>query len=511
MTAKPLQGEKRIVLPTHWVEPGTLPSAVAAFVMEQCPRAWLVGGAVRDRLLGRPIHDLDLLVEDGAASLARAVADRFGGAFCLLDAGRDYGRALLSTADGALLTVDVARLRGDSLEADLRARDFTVNAMAAPLTASGDGPLIDPTGGWEDLRAGWLRLTSPQALRADPVRLLRAPRLAGDLGLRLAPETIQAIRAAAPLLILASPERVRDELWRMLGASGCARATRLLHALDLLPHVLPELSALSGITQSEPHHVDVFEHTLQAMHATDRFLEVVLGQDPPRDVVEGLMWDALRPYAEPLRAHLSQPLSAGRAREGWARWLALTHDWGKAATRTVDPDGRVRFIGHERVSAGLIEGRLDWLRFSRVEVRHLSGMARRHMRPFALTLGDHEPSARAVYRFFRDVGDAGPELLLFGLADQRATYGPRLALDAWRAQCARTAWLLRDGLARRATYIAPAPLLDGHLLMAELGIPPGPTVGRLLEAVREAQAAGEVSDRAQALDLARRLLQEQLS
>lgn len=500
--------EKRIALPACWLDPESLPGVVAAFVIEQRPRAWLVGGAVRDRLLGRPIHDLDLLVEEEAVPLARAVADRFGGAFCLLDAGRDYGRALLSAADGALLTVDVARLRGDSLEADLRARDFTVNAMAAPLTASGSGPLIDPTGGWEDLRAGWLRLTSPQALRADPVRLLRAPRLAGELNLRLAPATIQAIRAAAMLLVLASPERVRDELWRMAGAPGCARAARLLHALDLLPHVLPELSALSGITQSEPHHADVFEHTLQAMHAVDRFLQVVLGQDPPRDVVEGLMWDALRPYAEPLRIHLSQPLSASRAREGWARWLALTHDWGKAATRTVDPDGRVRFIGHERVSAALIEMRLEWLRFSRVEVRHLSEMARHHMRSFALTLGDAEPSARAVYRFFRDTGDAGPDLLLFGLADQRATYGPRLALDAWRAQCVRTAWLLHEWFERRAGHAPPAPVLDGHLLMAELGIPPGPTVGRLLEAVREAQAAGEVHNREQALDLARRLLRE---
>ncbi len=508
MTAKLLQGEKRIVLPTRWLDPESLPGVVAAFVVEQRPRAWLVGGAVRDRLLGRPIHDLDLLVEEGAVPLARAIADRFGGAFCLLDAGRDYGRALLSTADGALLTVDVARLRGDSLEADLRSRDFTVNAMAAPLTASGDGPLSDPTGGCEDLRAGWLRLASPQALRADPVRLLRAPRLAGDLGLRLAPETIQAIRAAASLLVLASPERVRDELWRMIGAPGCARAARLLQALDLLPHVLPELSALWGVTQSEPHHADVFEHTLQAMHATDRFLQVILGQDPPREVVEGLMWDALRPYAEPLRTHLGQPLSAGRAREGWARWLALTHDWGKAATRAVDPDGRVRFIGHERVSAELIQERLDWLRFSRVEIRHLSEMARHHMRSLALTLGDREPSARAVYRFFRDVDDAIPDLLLFGLADQRAIYGPRLALDAWRAQCARAAWLLREWFERRAARVAP--LLDGRLLMAELGIPPGPTVGRLLEAVREAQAAGEVHDREQALELARRLLRESL-
>jgi poly(A) polymerase len=510
MTAKRPGGERAIALPTRWLDPESLPDVVAAFAVEQRPRVWLVGGAVRDRLLGRPIHDLDLLVEEEAVPLARAIADRFGGAFCLLDAGRDYGRALLSTVDGAFLTVDVARLRGESLEADLRARDFTVNAMAVPLTAAGDGPLIDPTGGWEDLRAGWLRLTSPQALHADPVRLLRAPRLAGELSLRLTPETIQAIRAAAMLLVLASPERVRDELWRMVGVPGCARAARLLHALDLLPHVLPELSALAGVTQSEPHHADVFEHTLQAMHAIDRFLQVVLGQDPPRDVVEGLMWDALHPYADPLRAHLGQALSAGRAREGWLRWLALTHDWGKATTRAVDADGRVRFIGHERVSAELIEMRLDWLRFSRIEIRHLSEMARHHMRSFALTLGDAEPSARAVYRFFRDAADAGPDLLLFGLADQRATYGPRLALDAWRAQCARTARLLNEWCERRDARITPAPLLNGRQLMAELGIPPGPTVGRLLEAVREAQAAGEVHDRDQALDLARLLLHELL-
>ncbi len=508
---------KRVELPKRWVNPDTLAYEVLAFVTRQRQPVWLVGGAVRDRLLRRETHDLDLVVPTDAAALARQVADHFNGDFYLLDRRRDFGRALLpaslAATDGLTaagrssqpLIVDVVRLQGPQLEDDLRARDFTVNAMAVQLNAGATGELVDPLGGLEDLKQGVLRLASEHALEADPVRLLRAPRLAGELGLRLSPELIRAVREAAPLLAFGSAERVRDELWRMIGQPGCARAVRVLHHLQLLAVVLPEMTALVNLQQSPPHRWDVFEHTIQTMQATDRLLMLVLGKGRPQDVPESLMWEQLVRYVEPLQAHLSQEVSSGHTRAGWLCWLAMAHDWGKALTRTVEADGRVRFLNHERQGARLVEDRLFMLRFSREETRYLSAMVRLHMRPFALLREGQEPSRRAVYRFFRDAGAMGVELLLCSLADHRATYGADLDLVEWRERLGRVARMLAAWFERREEAVAPEPLLDGHILISELGIAPGPEVGRLLDAVYEAQVAGEVQNRAQALELARRL------
>jgi tRNA nucleotidyltransferase/poly(A) polymerase len=525
---------RQVVLPKQWADSGTLAHEVLTFVARQRGEVWLVGGAVRDRLLRRETHDLDLVVPTDATNLARQIADHFNGAFHWLDRRRDYGRALLpDVVTSQPLVIDVSRLYDQQLEDDLRARDFTVNAMAVRLNSEGPGELVDPLGGLEDLRQGVLRLASDHALEADPIRLLRAPRLAGELELRIAPEAVQRIRESAGLLTKTSAERIRDELWRMLGQPGCARAARVLHHLELLAIALPEMEALVGLQQSAPHRWDAFEHTVQTMQATDRLLALVTGRvlrpsdrrplvGLPQDVAESLMGEQLARYAEPLCAHLDRPISSDHSRAGWLRWLALTHDWGKAVTRTVEPDGRVRFLDHDREGARLASERLFALRFSRDEIRHLSQMVRHHMRPLFLTrsagtstrdeqsspYGPQKATGRAVYHFFRDVGDAGLDLLLFGLADHRATYGPDLDQDGWRGQVERTVALLADWFERRTERVAPPSLLDGHTLTEELGIPPGPEVGRLLEAVREAQAAGQVRDRAQALALVRRLCDE---
>ncbi len=496
--------------PARWADPGTLAHEVLVFVAGRRRQVWLVGGAVRDRLLRRETKDLDLVVRADAIPLAKQVADRFDGAFYPLDPERDYGRAVLNDPGSSRpLIVDVAALQGETLEEDLRGRDFTINAMAVRLDVDGSGELIDPVGGINDLRHGVLRLVSEQALAADPIRLLRAPRLAGELRLRITAETIRAIRETAPRLAEASAERVRDELWRMIGHPGCARAARVLWRLDLLGVVLPEMTALLGMTQSAPHHWDVFEHTVQTMQAMDRILALILGRGRPQDVADALLWEQLARYALALRDHLRHPVSRGRIRAGWLRWLAMTHDWGKAVTRTEEPDGRIRFLGHDREGARLARERLLALRFSQEEVRRLSRMVRYHMRPLFLTRPGREVTGRAIYRFFRDAGDAGVDLLLFSLADHRATFGPDLDKEEWQGQVSRTMALLEEWFERRSERISPPPLLDGHALIEELNLQPGPLVGRLLEAIREAQAAGEVRDRSEALALARRLYEEE--
>ncbi|MCC7354125.1 MAG: HD domain-containing protein [Anaerolineae bacterium] len=493
--------------PIAWeriIPPGSLAEKVCALVAVQDVRAWLVGGYVRDRLLGRASHDLDFVVPAGGLALARRVADRFGGAFYALDEERDTGRAILSDEDGHAVVVDVARWRSGDLSADLAARDFTVNALAYDIV--GHGGLTDATGGLADLEAGVLRAPVPTAFRADPIRLLRAARLEAQLGFVVEPGTLIWLRKDAPLIAWVAAERVRDELVRLLALPGAARQLARLDELNLLPIVFPELARCRGVVQSEPHYLDVYGHTLQTVFHTESLLQALnllpaAGPEMAASPLSALP-SALAPFAERLQSHLAVETSAGRNRAQMLLWAALCHDWGKPLTRTVDDEARVHFLTHDEKGAEIAVARLRSLVFSTDEVRLVSEIVRHHMRPSLLARED-VLTRRAIYRFFRDTGDVGPETLLLSLADRLGTYGPHLNRDAWEGRLGFVARMLA-AYYEHPEVVAPPLLVSGDDLMFALGLVPGPLVGQLLAQVREAQAAGEVTTRDEVLAFARR-------
>src|SRR5207248_1383329 len=278
------------------------PAAAALLrVLGAPPGAALVGGAVRDTVLGRVVADVDVAVPSGALDLARRCAERLAGTCVVLDAERGAARVV---TDGGL-TLDLTDFRAPSLEGDLAARDFTVDALAvplAPLLAEGRAAIVDPTGGLADLKARRLRPAGAGVLHDDPLRALRGVRLEATLGLRLTPAAARAARQAAPGLARVSPERVRDELLGLLALPETARALRRADALGLLGVVLPEVEAMRVTKQPAPHRFDVLEHSLRAVAGCDRLLARL---------------DALAPYGEELAAHVAEPLGGG-ARRGAA-------------------------------------------------------------------------------------------------------------------------------------------------------------------------------------------------
>ena len=345
---------------------------VVDYIRQAGQPAWLVGGYVRDHLLGRPTHDLDIIVPEGAVRLARSLANTFAGASFVLDAERDVGRAILPLAHGESLEVDVARLRAPDLLDDLALRDFTINAMARDLTAE-DSPLVDPSNGREDLRRRLLRAVTEGAFTDDPLRLLRGVRMVAELNMDIEGATFNLMRRDAHLLSSVSPERVRDEMIRIVGAPDGWRHLRLLSDLALLPQVLPESAAQRGVGQSTPHYQDVLDHSRSVLaHLHGIF--ALLWTDGPYLIpaaVEGdstviadvEQWrevaELLEPYRTELQLHLSLPLAADRHRRDLLSWAALTHDWGKPAKRTVEESGRVRFFDHDHWGALLAQARLS--------------------------------------------------------------------------------------------------------------------------------------------------------
>ncbi len=513
---------------------GSLTEQVCRFLREQSGLAWLVGGYVRDRLLGRETHDLDVVVAADAIPLARAVADHFGGAFFVLDESRDIGRALLGRGRSPLI-VDISRFRGADLAADLALRDFTVNAMALDLGAEPPA-LIDRHGGQQDLAARLVRAVSERSFRDDPLRTLRAVRLAAGLDFELEGQTAAWLRRDAPLLAGAPLERVRYELVRIVAAENAADHLRQLDSLGLLGVVLPEVVDLQGVEQSPPHYLDVYEHSLETVRQLEWVLEILKGAETaggteetkgaerrtpnterrthhaPRIThhTEEVLRAGLTPFAASLQSHLTHPTSAERTRGTMLTWAALLHDLGKPKTRSVEPGGRVRFLQHQAIGAELAAGALRRLRFNNAEVRWVETIVRQHLRPSSLA---REPALtpRAVYRFFRDAGEAGVDTCLFSLADHLATWGPNLIPERWTRRVETTARLLETFFARHNTDIAPQPLLSGRDLQEHFGLAAGPRIGDLLETLREAQATGEVQDRDQALALVRRLLADDVS
>ena len=469
---------------------------------------YLVGGAVRDAMLNQPIHDLDFVVAHNAIKLARQVANSLGADFYPLDVGRDTGRVIVVDNDGKRTVLDFAAFRGPDLGADLLGRDFTLDAIALDLA---DDTIHDPLGGVMDLKEKRLRLCSPSAFVDDPVRILRGIRLAANFGFHIMIETRSSMKESANLLGNVSPERLRDELFRILDGDQPAACLRALDLVGALDKFLPELSALKGVEQVDPHVYDVWEHTLSVLKHLESILAALAVEyesDKANDLFNGLLVMRIGRYRQPISEALSQPSTGDRSLRSLLFLAALYHDIAKPMAKQVDDEGQTRFWDHDKQGAEMASARARILALSNDEIQRLETVIRNHMRVLfhtnRLLRENKPPSRRAVYRFFRDTGSSGMLVCLLAMADLWATYEQTLPQETWAACLEVVRIFLENWFERPAESIVPPPLVDGNDIMKELGIQSGRQVGELLEAIREAQAMGAILTREQALDFARR-------
>ena len=463
--------------------------------------AYTVGGFLRDALLGREPQDIDLAVAADPFALGPELADAFGGHYFTLAEEQGIARVLMPDRG---VHIDLSRLAGP-IEDDLRSRDYTIDAMGARLgeATGGAAEIIDPTGGREDLERRVVRAVSEDNFRADPLRPLRGVRLAVELGFEIEEGTRALIAGYAPQVPGVASERQRLELVRILATDSAWRGFALMDDLGLLEAVLPEVASGRDVEQPKEHHWDVLGHCLEAV----RRLDILLGEDEPAGEpwreLWGELWRALEWWAD-ARDYFRADVVSGVPRSAVVKLGGLVHDIAKPETKTFEPSGRMRFFGHPEAGAEKAGRMLKRLHFSAREVALVQTMVRAHMRPIQMA---HQgpPSRRAIYRFFRDCGDAAIDTLFLSLADHLATVGPRLDMEGWRQHVALVNYILGKRFQDEAV-IAPPRLLRGDELMAELGLSPGPQIGRLLEQIREAQAAGDIATREEAFELARREL-----
>ncbi|MCC7018786.1 MAG: HD domain-containing protein [Ardenticatenales bacterium] len=502
-------------------EPITPLTAARAVLAARNVPGWLVGGAVRDALLGRPLNDVDIVVPGDAVGLARAIARASGGAFVPLAPDRGIARVVWprgqGTAEGdpafwvgvdgmaADAILDLTEFVGGTLASDLAARDFTINALAVPLDEAYDDDApgaavdrsivrartIDLAGGLADLDARIVRMVSVAALDADPIRLLRGPRIAAELGFTLEDGTAAAITSRAGLLDRPARERVRDELMRLLAVDDAADWIARLESLGLLVVVLPEVAACRGVGAPG---ADVLDHSLTVLDFACRMTRraaAAAAHDrtgtAPSDLPPEIdrLIDRRR---DAFAAHFGRRVG-GRPWAVWWRLAALLHDIGKPASAVWDDAAeRWRFRGHDELGADMALEVAQRLRLGQDEARRVVAVVRHHLRPLALA--DVPLSRRATYRFFQATGDAGVDTALHALAD-RASKGEPGHADLARVS-ETVAELLNAWYDAPNVAVAPPPLLTGDDVMAEFRLPPGPRLGALLAGLREAQAAGDV-------------------
>jgi poly(A) polymerase len=461
--------------------------AAALGALGDAETAWTVGGALRDAALGRKVVDLDLAVAGGEEEAVRAVARESGGAAFPLSESFGAWRA----TSPAGWHVDVSRLRSGSIEEDLALRDFTVNAMALPLAAVASGSdeaLVDPLGGRGDVEARRLRVTGTSAFEDDPLRLLRAARIAAGLGLQIDEATAALARHNASRAREAAGERQLAELRLLLTGADPLRGLDLLDDLEVTPAVLPELAGLRGVEQNPNHHLDVHGHTMQVLV---RWLEVEA--DLVRYVGDN---------AGEVAALLAEPLADGLDRAGAMRFAALFHDLGKPATRD-SSRGYVTFIGHDRVGAVIVEDICGRLRTSRRLASYLATITRNHLR-LGFLVHQRPLARRAVYEYLRATDPDPIDVTLLTVADRLSARGTGevASEEMVTAHLELADEMVGHALAWRREGAPRAPI-RGDELARELGIEPGPELGRLIGEIEAAVYAGEVSDRAEVIALAR--------
>jgi len=463
---------------------------------------YLVGGAVRDALLSRECHDFDFVLGQDALRVARVVADRLGAAYFPLDVERSTARVIYTDEAGIRYHLDFAALRAPDLEADLRDRDFTINAMAVSLREP--QALYDPLGGASDLHSRVLRACSSVSFSKDPARILRAVRLAAAYHLSITPDTREQMRRSVTGLQKVSAERLRDELLNILGAPRVSTSLRALDILGALEYLLPELSSLKGLAQSPPHTQDVWNHTLDTLSQLERLLHIlgpVHDPDASGNLALGLAVMQLGRYREQIGEMLNTSLVTDRNLRPLLFLAALYHDIGKPHSQSLESEtGRLQFLEHERISAEIATERGRALQLSNAEVGWLGAVVKHHMRPLWLANETEGPSRRAIYRFFRDTRQAGVAVCLLSLADLLATYGATLPQERWGRQLEAARILLEAWWEQPEEKVAPPALISGDDLIEEFGLEPGPKIGEILEALRESQAEGLVRDRRAALD-----------
>ena len=477
-------------------------SHMAMFFAGRSVDSYIVGGFLRDLLLGRSSGDIDIVVDTDPNGFAEELAGILGGTHIRFNNSPSMVRIVVpgsvqENPKRLEWQIDISYFQND-IRQDLASRDFTVNALALPLKAGFDEManenIIDPFGGISDMRNSRIKMISDMIFAEDPIRLLRALRISTQLGFLLDSHTSIAIERNAHLVSHVSQERIRDEFLKILSLPDATRNMYALDHLGLLCRVIPELEDLKGVSQPKEHHYwDVFHHSIQTTGAIERAISRNTEQ------LSVIPW---HPY---LDRYFDEEVSDGCSRSTIIKLAGLLHDVAKPVAKSFDINGRIRFIGHDEYGSKVSSEILRRLRVSNKGIHLVSKMIKYHLRPTQISQRLEMPTQRALFRYARDLGEIAIDTLFLNLGDYLAANGPVINdINDWYSHCALIGDILFRGLIKTdlGSY-SKKGLVDGNDIMDFLRLPPSRAIGQILELVDEAYGSGEIESKEEALELAR--------
>jgi tRNA nucleotidyltransferase/poly(A) polymerase len=438
---------------------------------------YLVGGSLRDALLGRKPLDYDIVVKENPLAYAGEIATHQNGRLVFM--GKP-GQQLIRVVFKNTLC-DISAMKGGSIEEDLIHRDFTINALAYETATE---KLIDISGGLDDFKKRCIRMVSASIFKEDPLRLLRAYRLAASLDFRLDPSTDSCIKRDAHLIHHTAGERIRDEVFKILSIPDSFTFINQMKASGLLFELLPEIGALRGCCRNRHHAYDGLEHTLRAFCALEILLKNVGSQLPE--------------YAAPLNHWL------GHRKKILLKWAVLLHDIGKPLCEARDGSGNIHFWGHEKTGSILAGEIGKRLKFSNHEIHYIVFMVRNHLRPLSLFIARQNQTLtnRGIARFFMTCEENALDVLLHAVADFQAK--KEAFEDGGKNKFIHfIKELIHQYFTRYLPLRSDAPIISGRDLIAVLHLKPSPMFKTILSRVAEARLAGHILTRDDALTLAR--------
>lgn len=437
------------------------------FVLSNINEGYLVGGAIRDFLLGKTTVDRDIAIRN-----AEAFARQIDGTFIVLDEVNKIFRVVL---EDKINYLDISELQGESIEEDLLRRDFTINAIAYDLK---NEKIIDITNGVEDLKNGVLRHIKDENFIDDPLRILRAFRFASITGFEMSDNLKTAINKYKHLMLKPSKERIMYELMKLFGGKNASKTLLLMDEFGILEEIFPNVKEMKKVPPNTHHHLDLFHHVIETVRNIEEFYETA---------------------PEQVKQHLNQTDFGGFPRINHLKLAGFLHDIGKFSTWTIEESGRHRFIKHDDAGSKICMTVLRDLKFSKKQIEYISCMIKNHIYPSNVVAAP-ELNEKVMMRYLRKMENNVIDNIILAKSDRLSARGEAITEEIIKNNLDGLDKLLNFYLEKRETMQPLPKLLTGFEVMEIKGIKQSPTLGIIMKALNEAQISGDINTKQEAIE-----------
>lgn len=447
------------------------------FVLKEINEGYLVGGSIRDLFTKNCVFcDRDISIK-GAENFARKIAKKWDGTFIELDNENKIYRVVLPDKINFL---DISELQGNSIEEDLKRRDFTINAIAYDLT---NDKFVDVTGGLKDLKNKVLRHIDDKNFEDDPLRILRAFRFYAVTGFKMTIELENALKKYLPLALNPAKERINYEIMKLFGGDFASGALLKMDEFGLLEKIFPCVTEMKKVPPNTHHHLDLFHHVVETVRQIEILYNKISGFE---------------------KEHLDAIDFGGFPRINHLKLAGFLHDIGKFSTWTIEESGRHRFIKHDDVGSKMVVPLLRDLKFSKKQIEYISCMIKNHIYPSNIIVAPNL-NDKVMMRYVRKMDDNVVDNIILAKADRLSARGVDITEEIVNTNISGLDKLLDFYLSKKDS-LAPLPkLIDGREIMEILNIKPSPKLGEIINAINEAQLNGDITTHEEAVNYIKNL------